>query len=297
VKRLFASGVVLLIGASVFAQSASNQVNASASQHASVSASPAGANAESNTAVGANQQTGVTSSKASNPGQNPKKENGRQSSRTAAAGQLASGTAIHAVLAKPLDARKNKQGDPVVARTTAAVRSKRGVVIPKGSQILGHVTQASVRGKGQTESALGIMFDRAVLKNGAEVPLDVAVQAIAAAQTTAPMQSGDDSLSAGSAMSSGAATAGGRLLGGVGAGVLTNTNTAVASNVGGTLGSATSGTTSLTGELSSNTTGVVGIPGMALQAAGSSNTDASVISSASENVHLQSGTQMLLMSK
>jgi hypothetical protein len=276
-------------------------VNASASQHASVSASPAGANAESNTAVRANQQNGFTSSKASNPGQNPKKENGRQSSGTAAAGQLASGTAIHAVLAKPLDARKNKQGDPVVARTTAAVRSKRGVVIPKGSQILGHVTQASVRGKGQTESALGIMFDRAVLKNGAEVPLDVAVQAIAAAQTTAPMQSGDDSLSAGSAMSSGAATAGGGLLGGVGAGagagVLTNTTTAVGSNVGGTLGSATSGTTSLTGELSSNTTGVVGIPGMALQAAGSSNTDASVISSASENVHLQSGTQMLLMSK
>ena len=294
-KKLFASGIVLLIGASALAQSAGTQVKATATQDTSVSASPKGATAESNNSVHTSQQTSVSGP---NRRQDSGKENGRQSSGTAASSQLASGTAINVVLTKPLDARKNKQGDPVVARTTATVKSAGGATIPKNSQVLGHVTRARARGKGESESALGIVFERAVLKDGTELPLNVAVQAVAAAQSAAAMQAGDDGMMAGgSAMGAAAGQAGGGLLGGAGAGVLTNTSAGLGSAVGGALGSTTSTAGSLTGELSSNANGVVGMPGMTLQTASSSTADAGVISSTSQNVHLQSGTQMLLMSK
>src|SRR6266699_2099188 len=44
-------------------------------------------------------------------------------------------------------------------------------------------TQAKARAKGESESALGIVFDKAVLKNGEEAGLNVAIEAMAAAQS------------------------------------------------------------------------------------------------------------------
>jgi len=38
------------------------------------------------------------------------------------------------------------------------------------------LTQASARAKGESESSLGIVFDKAILKNGQEIPLNVAIQ-------------------------------------------------------------------------------------------------------------------------
>src|SRR6266571_515192 len=96
---------------------------------------------------------------------------------------LASGTAINATLNGSVDAKKNKPGDTVTARTAEAVKSDGKVVLPKGTKLIGHVTQAKARAKGESESALGIVFDKAVLKNGEEVGLNVAIQAMAAAQS------------------------------------------------------------------------------------------------------------------
>ena len=86
-----------------------------------------------------------------------------------------------------------------------------------------------------------------------------------------------------SAMGSGMVRGGGGgLLGGVGSTV------GAVSPTGANLGNPA------TGALSSNASGVIGMPGMALNAAASTNNNASVISSTTQNVHLQSGTQMLL---
>src|SRR5579863_637654 len=62
-----------------------------------------------------------------------------------AASKLPAGTTICAEFSKSLDARKLKVGDPVEARTTLAVLSQGMVVIPEGSKIAGHVTQAVQR--------------------------------------------------------------------------------------------------------------------------------------------------------
>src|SRR5881396_2488708 len=89
------------------------------------------------------------------------------------------------VNSSPVDSKKCKPGDPVNARTTEAVKSEGKTVIPKGAKVVGHVTQASARAKGESESALGIVFDKAILKHGEEIPLSVGIQAIAAAQNNA----------------------------------------------------------------------------------------------------------------
>src|SRR6266566_4606698 len=84
---------------------------------------------------------------------------------------LAGGTAFNAALSSPIDSKKCKPGDQVTAHTTEAAKSEGKTVIPKGSKLVGHVTQASARAKGESESALGIVFDKAILKSGQEIPL------------------------------------------------------------------------------------------------------------------------------
>jgi len=104
---------------------------------------------------------------------------------------LSSGTAFNAALTAPVDSQKSKPGDAVAARTTESVKSDGKTVLPKGTKLVGRVTQASARAKGDSESALAITFDRAILKNGQEVPLNVAIQAMASAQTAASTTDAD----------------------------------------------------------------------------------------------------------
>ena len=92
---------------------------------------------------------------------------------------LESGTTINAVLSRNVDAGKAKPGDSVEARTQSDVKSAGKSVIPKGSKLLGHVTVARARTNGQAESALGMIFDKAVLKDGQELALQTTLQAVA----------------------------------------------------------------------------------------------------------------------
>jgi hypothetical protein len=85
---------------------------------------------------------------------------------------LSSGTAFNATLSAPVDSKKAKPGDSVNARTTEVVKSDGSIVLPKGTKLVGHVTRASARAKGESESALAIMFDRAILKNGRQVAVE-----------------------------------------------------------------------------------------------------------------------------
>ncbi len=238
-------------------------------------------------------------------------------SASAQAGQnsasLSAGTTFEAALSGSLDARKNKEGDRVAAHTTQAVKQDGQVVIPKGAKVIGHVTEAKARAQGESESALGIMFDKAVLRNGQEIPLHVAVQALAAAQTAASSPAGDmDTMGSASGMASGSGRApgsGGGLVGAVGssagatAGAVTNTAGTVGSAAGGAVNSTVNTAASATGNaagagvggmLNSSSTGVIGLQGLSLNSEASNATQGSVIVSSTKNVHLDSGTRLLL---
>jgi hypothetical protein len=225
---------------------------------------------------------------------------------------LSSGTAMNAALSQPIDAKKNKPGDQVTAKTTEATKSEGKVVIPRGTKLIGHVTECKQRSKEEKESTLGIVFDKAVLKNGEEIPLNVTVRALAAAQSAASGSVGGDDLSGGGGAVGSARASGGGALGGVRstAGAAAGTVTNTAANAGGVAGGAVNSTVNAAGatrgavgglnaagQLTSNSQGVFGLEGLNLNSAVSNSTQGSLITSTSKNVHLDSGTQLLLVSQ
>src|SRR5216684_6004368 len=207
--------------------------------------SQTGAQAGAQSSSQASVEAGKTQAQASGSGSastSASAQNGQ------ANGSLAGGTAFNAALSSPIDSKKCKPGDPVSAHSTEAVKSEGKTVIPKGSKLVGHVTQASARANGESESALGIVFDKAILKNGQEVPLNVAIQALASGQSSASVAGAD------------------------------------LDTMGGTGASAAG-------------SGMSGLSGLSLNAAASNATQGSVITSTGKNVHLDSGTRMLLVSQ
>src|SRR5438132_7095372 len=254
-------------------------------------------------------------------GQTQAQASGNASVSTSASAQngqvnssLAAGTAFNAALSSPVDSEKCKPDKPVNARTTEAVKSEGKSVIPKGAKVIGHVTQASARAKGESESALGIVFDKVILKNSQEIPLSVGIQAIAAAQNNASAAGSDMDVMG--SMGASAAGSGRGALGGVtsaaGGAVGAVTNTAAsaggvaggavnsAANAGGSIAGASKGAVgglNAAGQLTSNSQGVFGLNGLNLNAAASNATQGSVVTSSGKNVHLDSGTRMLLVSQ
>jgi hypothetical protein len=81
-------------------------------------------------------------------------------------------------LAKSLDSRKLKQGDPVEAKMISQFRTEDGTLVPPGSKVMGHVTESSARAKGEPQSQLGITFDQIALKDGRKLPLKASIQAV-----------------------------------------------------------------------------------------------------------------------
>jgi hypothetical protein len=221
---------------------------------------------------------------------------------------ISGGTKIEATLASSLDAKKNKPGDQVEARTTQDVKQDGKVVLKKGTRLVGHVTEAQARSKEQAQSQLGIVFEHALVNNGQEIPLHLTVQALAAAQSSVNAAAGSDDLMAsggGMGATSAAAHSGGGLIGGVGStagattGTVMNTAGSPSANMGGGLGAATRSTGAVggltsAGHLASDSSGVFGLEGLSINSAASSATQGSMIVSSTKNVHLESGTQMLL---
>jgi hypothetical protein len=274
-----------------------------------------GGQAGAQTGSQASVQAGQTQAQASS---NASASTSASAQNGQANGSLAGGTAFNAALSSPIDSKKCKPGDAVTARTTEAAKSEGKTVIPKGSRLVGHVTQASARAKGESESSLGIVFDKAILKNGEEVPLNVAIQAIAAAQSNVSAAGADlDAFAGAGASGAGSGGGGGRgglggLTSGAGGAVGAVTNTAAnvggvasgtvnsAANAGGSIAGASRGAVgglNAAGQLTSNSQGVFGLNGLNLNAAASNATQGSVITSAGKNVHLDSGTRMLLVSQ
>jgi len=291
-KTIVSFLLAVLLSAVCLAQSSADvQAGGSASQNTSVSADKSGSQANSSSSAEAASQANASGK--------------HGNAQAAGASQLQSGSTVQAELSKPVDVRKNKPGDEVIAKTTQDVKSDGKVVLPKGSKIVGRVTQAQARAKGQDESQLGIAFDHAILKDGTQMPVSFAIQAVGSSESAASAAAADDSgMMAGNAggmargSGSGAASSRGGLVGGVGstAGGVANSTGRVA---GSTLhtGNVTGANTGINvaGGLTSTSQGVVGMPGMTLSSVASSSTTAgSVISSSSSNVRLDSGTRMLL---
>ena len=65
-----------------------------------------------------------------------------------------------------LDSKTAKVGDSVVLKTTEKVQTADGTVIPRGTRLVGHITQVQMRDASHPIAQMAIAFDRAELKNG-----------------------------------------------------------------------------------------------------------------------------------
>jgi hypothetical protein len=296
---------VVVVGMLIAAGTAQTGAAGSASAGASASTGKTSANVDAN----ANAQTSGGSAGASANGQadashrhnnNQNKNQGGNSSAGESGAALGSGTTIQAQLTKALDAKKAKPGDEVTAKAMQDVKSNGQVVIRKGSTLVGHVTQAQARSSENAESKLGVVFDRALLKDGSAVTLNAMVQALAAAQTAPASLANDDIGMAGGPVGAPQPRMGGGGMGGVTGAVgstvggVANTAGSVAGSATGSVGGAVNGVGAAGGTLNSASRGVIGMQGLTLNSASSGSAQGSVISSTTQNVKLDSGTQMVL---
>jgi hypothetical protein len=208
---------------------------------------------------------------------------------TAATNQIAPGTIIPAELAKTLDAKKAKANDEVVAKTAQDLLAHGQIIIPRGSKVMGHVTEVKARSKTEPQSVIGVLFDRLLLKDGSTMPLQIAVQAIRGPARSASTTDNEMGGSSGLPSTPGRSVPDGMDPMG-GARSYPNSSDTHPNIPGPTPGRDKPANAS-TGGLSASTQGVVGITGLAL----TSSAQGSVFSSTSQNVHLDSGTQMLLL--
>jgi hypothetical protein len=212
------------------------------------------------------------------------------------------GTLISAELTGSLDSKKVKQGDAVNARTTVALKSADGrTILPQGTKVTGHITQASARSAGQPDSTLGLFFDKAVLKNGEQINLNAAIQAVGAPPSAANVgQAPDVAPMGGSPQNTGAGTMNnpGSGMGGTRSGTPATAGGGVEGSVDPNAGAAANtGASSSSDQWNPNTRGVVGLSHLSLSAAGGSNPQGSVIASTGKNVHLDSGTRLILVTQ
>ena len=223
---------------------------------------------------------------------------------------LASGSSVNAVLTKPVDSRHTKPGDPVSARTIQNARTEGGASIPRGSTLMGHVSDAHAAAEGQAGSSVGIVFDKAVTRDGHEIALrNVGIQAVAAAEASAassagevaPMRGAMTSAGGGAGMSRGAGLLGrtGAVDGTVGSGLAAAGGVgSLAAGAAGTLqaGPGAMGGLDAAGMLTAGSTGVFGLRGLSLSGGAAGAAMGSVMTSSGKSVHLDQGTRLLLSS-
>ncbi len=181
-------------------------------------------------------------------------------------------------LVKSLDAKKLKAGDEVVAKTSIALQGN-GVTISRGSKVIGHVTQAQARSKGDPQSSLGVVFDKIELTSDKVFPIQGYIQAVGPNPNPAPEPTtgpGDG----GTIAKQGAGDQGNTVPGPVSTlgGIKENNNPASASNEG----------TPIQGPLlNPSSHGVVGIRHLELD-------KDSILVTTDKDLKLDSGTQLLI---
>lgn len=220
----------------------------------------------------------------------------RASQKEARQVDLLAETQLAAQLQSALDARHAKVGDRVILKTAEAIKQNGKVVVPKGAQLIGRVTDVQPQTKETGESHISLLIDQ--LRAGStEIPITTSILSITQASSHA--QANNSSVDSDLMAQSSAGTRstspprngnGGGLLGGAGStvgGVVNTTTSTVGSVVGTTnaVGSTVGATTSTAGNLSESLRGL-----QINQTSSASAQSGSTLSLAGSNLRLESGT-------
>ncbi|HVO63518.1 MAG TPA: hypothetical protein VMT53_21520 [Terriglobales bacterium] len=86
---------------------------------------------------------------------------------------------MFAELDKLVHAHRIKVGDTVTAHLTVPVKLRDGAELPKGTRLIGTVTEVKEKADKEGPSKLGLLFSKAAPKSGPEIPLQMALVAVA----------------------------------------------------------------------------------------------------------------------
>lgn len=172
---------------------------------------------------------------------------------------IPTGQGIVAKLQTDLDASKNKPGDTVEADTVRDLKKGRDMLLKKGSRLTGHIAKVQTA-SGGTPSTIIIVFDQVTPAGGQAVTLNLLLTALAPAPTVQT-----DSLQDGRGMAQ------------------TNINSAISGDKD--LGNG--------GELTATSVGVRGFQGVSLGSAAQGGKQYSAIQSASGDVKIKKGAQIV----
>lgn len=224
-----------------------------------------------------------------------------------AAASAAEATNISAELTKKIDTKNARVGDEVLARTTSAATLSDGTKLPRGTKLIGRVTEVQPRSKAEKASHLAFELDHAVLRGGREVPVHAVLTSMTAVSALA---SADDDVSmppvAAGGGAQGGVRSGGGLLGGAGrtlggaVGGAANTAGEVGGAVRSDAGSALN-ETQAAGSVATNAGAsamlehvpVTNMPGVTLSSSESAN-NSGALDASGKNIDLESGTRMSL---
>lgn len=203
---------------------------------------------------------------------------------------IPSGPSVTVELNSSIDSKRAKVGEKVEARTMEELKSGKDVLVPKGTKVIGHVREASARVKGDTESSLAIVFDKAVPKKEAEIPLNVMIVAVAApAQATfaaGEPSPGSDPL---------ANTKTGAQTSPMGSSRPQNPNAGSYPRPG--LPDNAAAGPNAAGPLPANSRGIYGLKDLKLVVREQANAAATIITSSGKEVRLDGGTRLLLIAE
>jgi hypothetical protein len=218
-------------------------------------------------------------------------------------------SSFSAELTHSLNSKNAKVGDEVIARTTSTAQLAGGAKLPKGTKLIGKVTEVRPKSGAEHDGHLAFCFQRAVLRDGHELPIHAALDSISAPANVAAMASGSDDFGAGAgpiAMSGGGRASGGLLGGGAvsmpGTGLVSGATSAVASAparvanttgaVAHTTGAAVHQSAGVVGQTTGATFGAISyLPGVTASSSASSST---ILDAKGSNVDLSSGTELMM---
>ena len=89
---------------------------------------------------------------------------------------------VFAILTKSLESKSATAGQELTLRTISDVVANGAVVIPRGSKLVGHLSEVATKGRDEPQSVLAIVIDKAVTTGGLEIPLQAIIAAIVAPQ-------------------------------------------------------------------------------------------------------------------
>jgi len=251
------------------------------------------------TLPGFGQRQKDTSPEAKTPPQKTAKPDSGKNGSNASPTVLRGSSNLEAMLASTLDVRTAKVGDQVLLKTTKNIKQDGEVIIPKGTSLIGRVTEVQRKGRDSAVSKLGLVIDR-IQGQGLNQPISASIISIvdtramgSVANTAGVDLSGSSNTAATVSRGSAGGSSGGGLLGGVAS--------TVGSTVGGVVNTAASTTDTAVGTVSSTAGSATGalsgtLSGIRItQSAEVSANTSATLSSGERNVRLEKGVTFNLL--